>query len=116
MGFSPNSLCPNRSSFPKRLELRGSNGCSHPQDVDPWRKIGFVVVVVVVREHVALVVIVLGQCCFYDQARRIQKASPANPDLANPAHTDQPAPAPGKVGRWVRTVKQESVQKIEQKA
>ena len=70
------------------LESRGSNGCKYPQDVNPWSKIGFVVVVVVVREHVALVVIVLGQRHFYVQARRIQKASPANPDLANPAHTD----------------------------
>ena len=88
------TVCPQQVVFPETvLELRGSNGCSHPQDVDPWRKIGFVVVVVVVREHVALVVIVLGQRYFYVQARRIQKASPANPDLANPAHTDQPAPA-----------------------
>ena len=76
------------------LELWGSNGCSYPQDADPWSKIGcVVVVVVVVREHVALVVIVLGRRYFYVQAGRIQKASPANPDLANPAHTDQPAPA-----------------------
>ena len=76
------------------LELRGSNGCSYTQDVDPWSNIGFVVVVVVVvREHVALVVIVLGRRYFYVQAGRIQKASPANPDLANPAHTDQLAPA-----------------------
>ena len=94
-GFQPQQFVPQQVVFPETvLELRGSNGCSHPQDVDPWRKIGFVVVVVVVvREHVALVVIVLGQRYFYVQARRIQKASPANPDLANPAHTDQPAPA-----------------------
>ena len=94
-GFQPQQFVPQQVVVPETvLELRGSNGCSHPQDVDPWRKIGFVVVVVVVvREHVALVVIVLGQCCLYDQARRIQKTSPANPDLANPAHTDQPASA-----------------------
>ena len=73
--------------------MRGSNGCGNPQDVDPCNNIGFVVFVVVVREHVALVVIVLGQRYFDVQTRRIQKASPANPDLANPAHTDQPAPA-----------------------
>ena len=94
-GFQPQQFVPQQVVFPETvLELRGSNGCSHPQDVDPWRKIGFVVVVVVVvREHVALVVIVLGQRYFYVQARRIQKTSPANPDLANPAHTDQPATA-----------------------